>query len=328
MSAITAAVAFRSASSNHVLHRAILHERSMTLPETSFFVLPAQDHHWRALRMLLPDAVHFGCGCDLLVACETETHRVIAAAALSPWLRRSPQPGLRVALHVIQPWRRRTIAKTLLHQVDALAIPRGATALYAWDPVEPQSETARLWHALGFTQSHDHPTTRVDAGRTVEHLQKLSDRMLQHRPFPNDLKIIPLAQADPHQAAALHRQYLGGTLQMALVRLTGQVPDHFDLHLSRALLQGNQVVGLALVRRIAPTTLWIDGNVLHPQFRGGWGNLRLKLDCAQACLDAGLHTFIYHTFDQHVDSQKFADRVGGVTQAQVELYRMIPRSAD
>ncbi len=106
-------------------------------------------------------------------------------------------------------------------------------------------------------------------------------------------------------------------------RLSGIAPDAFDPALSRALLMGPDVVGLALVRPVSANALQIDGVVLHPGFRGRWANVWLKHEAACAAMEAGMKTFVYDTYDEHRDSLQFATRVGGATVMRIEPYRML-----
>src|SRR5688500_2342307 len=106
---------------------------------------------WRALRMLLPEAVHHACGCDVLVATDDDaSRRIIGAVAVAPLMRRTPLQGPKTAFHVIEAWRRRGVARELRNAAINMAAARGAHALYAADSVDPKSSEAAAWRALGF----------------------------------------------------------------------------------------------------------------------------------------------------------------------------------
>lgn len=288
-----------------------------------FLIRPAAAGDWQALRMLLPNAVHHNCGCEMAVAVEAKTGFAIGAVALSPLMRTKPHPGPRVALHVVPPWRRRGVGRQLLRWADRAAGRRGAQALYAWSSLEADSQLEKIWKYLGFNQSQSHPLTEVDAAKTVSHLQQIFDRIQRKRPIPELARIVPLGAVDPAQVIRLHLEYLGGNEALILDRLRGSAPERFDLHLSQTLLMNQQVQGLALVRRISANSIFIEGNVLHPTLRKGWANLWLKFESAKVCLAAGISTFVYETFAQHADSLKFSRRVDGFILPRIEPYRLI-----
>src|SRR5450432_1053612 len=100
----------------------------------NWIIRPAQQSDYRAARILLPNAVHFGSGCIVVVAESSDDHRVIAAAALSARLRNLPVSGARVDVHVIPPWRKYGIARALIEQMTHVARNLGAKAIFAFNP--------------------------------------------------------------------------------------------------------------------------------------------------------------------------------------------------
>jgi len=294
-------------------------------PTAPFVVRPAAERDWRAIRMLLPEAVFYGCQCRLGAA-EADS-RIIGAVAIDPVVRNSPHPGQRVALHVIEPWRRGA-GRALIAWADEVARKNGSAALYAWSSVEPGNVAAVAWRQLGFDHSQPHPQTSVDCEKTVAYLREAERRLHRRFPPPPGARVVPIHEitsSQRQQAIALQMAHLGGPWATVESQLNEDSPAACDDDLSHVLLLENRVVGLALVRRASPTTCLIESDVLDPQIRrGGWANLLLKLVPAVACQAAGMRTFVFDTFQQHGDSRRFAEKVGGVTIDRVEPYRLIP----
>ena len=103
--------------------------------------------------MLLPHVVGAGREAAFTVAACGTPQRVVGAAALGRDVRRQTHEGWQIDLHVIPPFRRRGIGRALVDFVVAQAAARGAAALHSWDWVEPESDAARAWAALGFSPS-------------------------------------------------------------------------------------------------------------------------------------------------------------------------------
>lgn len=297
---------------------------------TGLQIRRAEEHRdWRALRMLLPEAVHHGCGCDVFVATEDDaSQRIVAAVAIAPTMRYKPHRGPKVALHTIEPWRRRGVGRALLNAAAELAAARGAEALYAWSPVSPDGEAAQVWRGLGFDQTIECPLHRIDATRTVEMLQPLFDRLRERGRVPAEARMVFLRDANPDEVVDLVTTYLGGAgVQVALKsRLLGKHPDSFDPILSRVLLHRNRVVGVMLGRPVDKHVVWVESNVVHPSVRGLWANVWLKLDPSGRARGMGYRTFIYETYQQHADTNKLTSRLEGDVVPRVELYYVIASS--
>jgi GNAT superfamily N-acetyltransferase len=297
---------------------------------TAFRIRRAEEHRdWRALRMLLPEAIHHGCGCDVFVATDDDaSRRIVAAVATSPQMRLAPERGPKVALHTIEPWRRRGVARTLLQVVADLAAARGANALYAWNPLDPTSEAAQSWHRLGFDRTIECPLNRIDASRTVELLNPLFDRLQARGQIPAEARMVYLRDADLDEIVELVTTHLGGAGAPDNLknRLLGRHPNPMDPILSRVLVYRDRVVGVMLARPIDRHVVWVDANVVHPSVRGRWANVWLKLDPSARARDMGYSAFIYETYQQHTDTSKLTNRLAGVLVPRVELYRRIAAS--
>jgi GNAT superfamily N-acetyltransferase len=297
---------------------------------TDFRIRRAEEHRdWRALRMLLPQAVHHGCGCDVFVATDDDaSRRIVGAIAVAPTMRVKPYRGPKVTLHTIEPWRRRGVGRALLNAVSELAAARGAEALYASNPLSPDGEAAQAWRGLGFDQVIECPLNRIEAARIVELLQPLLDRLRERGQIPDEARIVGLREANPDEIVDLVTTYLGGAsaLDDLKNRVLGKHPDPLDPILSRVLLYRDQVVGVMLARPIEKHVAWADANVVHPCVRGRWANVWLKLESSARARDMGYHTFVYETYQQHADTNKLTNRLEGVFVPRVELYRIIAAS--
>ncbi len=293
----------------------------------AFRILRAEEHRdWRALRMLLPDAIHHGCGCDAFVATDDErSRRLIGAIAMAPLMRTQPRRGPKVALHVTQPWRGRGVEQSLLNVATSLAAARGAEALFAWNKVSPDSEEARAWQGLGFDQKLETSLTRIDAARTIEMLEPLVRWLRERGQIPADAQLVPLGDANPDEVVELVTSFLAGAGAEDEMRnrLTGNHPRPPETRLSRALLCRGRVAGVMIGTPVNEHVGLIEVNVVHPALRGGWANAWLKLEATRAGRDGGYDTFLYETHDQHADTMKLTRRLGGVVVPRVELYRVI-----
>lgn len=281
---------------------------------------------WRVLRMLLPDAVHHGCGCDAFVATDDDaSRRVIGAIAIAPLMRLQPLRGPRVALHVAPPWRRRGVGRALAAMAARLSAARGAEALYAWNKVSPASDEAQAWRSIGFDQAIESSLTRIDATRTIDMLEPLVRRLRERGQIPADAMLVPLADANPDEVVELVTSFLAGagTEVEMKNRLTGNHPRPPETRLSRALLYRGRVAGVMIGTPVNKHVGLIEVNVVHPALRGGWANAWLKLEATRAGRDGGYDTFLYETHDQHADTIKLTRRLGGTIVPRIEPYRVI-----
>src|SRR5450432_117381 len=202
----------------------------------NWIIRPAQQSDYRAARLLLPDAVHFGSGCMAWIAELRDDHRIIAAASLSPRFRSDPFPGARVAVHVIPPWRRKGIARALIEQAASAAGKFGAQAIFGFHPFEAASEAEKIWRALGFSQTCAMQVGVADMHRAENYLRPLYEQIVERNWIPPEAKIIPLSNADHAQVAILHAKYLGGTAAQVMAGLSGQSLASPDPQLSPVLI--------------------------------------------------------------------------------------------
>jgi GNAT superfamily N-acetyltransferase len=297
------------------------------VPMATFQIRYAEEHRdWRALRMLLPEAIHQGCGCDAFVATDdAASQRVIGAVAMAPLMRVKPLPGPKIALHVIEPWRRRGVARALRNVISNVAAARGAKALYAWTHLSPDSAEAQAWRAMQFDEVIDCPLNRIDATRTIEMLQPIYDWLKKRGRIPADAHLVFLRDAKPDDVLNLVTTHLGGAGDRATLkkRLLGKHPVPFDPVLSRILMHRETIVGAILGRPVEGDAVVVEVNVVHPSVRGRWANAWLKLDATSRARDLGFSTFFYETYQQHADTAKLTRRLGGVLVPRIELYHVI-----
>jgi GNAT superfamily N-acetyltransferase len=287
--------------------------------QADWIIRPAKECDYRAARLLLPHAVHFGSDCHLLVA-QSNEQQIIAAAALSPRLRAEPTPGMRMAVHVIPPWRRRGIARALIDQLASIAHSAGAKAIYAWNAIPPGGEIETCWRALGFIHANPVEVGIADLQRAEVYLRPIYQQVIEHGWIPPEAKLIRLRQADHVQVAKLHAMYLGGTAQQVLARLSG--PDPIDLDISPVLILNGMVKAFSLVRPRGKTC-HVEATVVDPSLRGGWANLLLKYEGLHWALAAGATHIIFETYGRHSDTRKLFRQVGGKRQSLIEPYRLL-----
>jgi GNAT superfamily N-acetyltransferase len=287
--------------------------------QADWSIRPAKDSDFRAARMLLPDAVHFGSDCYLLLA-QSNEQPIIAAAALSARIRSEPVPGMRIAVHVIPPWRRRGIARALIEQMVKIAHRSGAKAIYAWNPVQPESEMEKCWRGLGFIHANPVEVGIIDLRRLENYLRPIYQQVIEHGWIPPQAKLIPLRQADHSQVAKLHAMYLGGTAQQVLARLSG--PDPIDLDISPVLIL-NGIVKAFSLGYLRGKTCYVEAMVVDPSLRGGWANLLLKYEGLHWALAAGATQIVFETYQRHSDTRKLFRQVGGKRQSLIEPYCLL-----
>ncbi|HZZ42580.1 MAG TPA: GNAT family N-acetyltransferase [Tepidisphaeraceae bacterium] len=271
--------------------------------------------------MLLPGAVHFGASIRAYVAATNADGLVVGAVVLSARARAGPLIGPRVAIHVIPPMRRQGIGQALLQTAESAARSSGASALYAWLPVDIHESLK--WSQLGFTQSCHVQEFRSDLRRTLDHLTPLYEQALARNWVPTTARLVPLNRADPTAIARLHLSQLGGDLDSLLARLRGQTPPPYQPEISPVIVLNGQVVAFMLALSIGNRTALIESTVVDPSLRGRWANLWLRATAARRALELGMHTVLYYTYDQHRDSQKIAARLQSLTRDLLEPYRLL-----
>jgi GNAT superfamily N-acetyltransferase len=282
----------------------------------------------RACRMLLPRATGDGRRAALFVAAAGSPARVVGAAALGLDPRRETHHGWQVDLRVIVPYRRRGIGRALLDHAAAQATAHGVGHLHAWDWVEPDSEPARAWAALGFSPARRKLEYEADIERASSTLVPLYRQVRESGYIPAGAAILPLGESDHDAVARLHAEYLGGSRRLLLPLLSGAAPDCYHPKYSRVMLLDGRVVGASLGRVHADGVCEVDAHVLHPSVRMGWANLWLKMEAAERLLEDGIRTMRYFTLEHHTDTQRISRQAGcRLLRTLVQMRRALPPPA-
>lgn len=260
--------------------------------------------------MLLPHVTGAGRRAAFAVAAGGTPQRVVAAAALGLDARRDTHDGWQIDLHVIGPWRRRGIGRALVEHLVAYAAARGAAELHAWQWVEPDSDAARAWAALGFAPARRKREYEAEIAQASSTLVHLYEHVRADGCIPAAARIVPLSDADPHAVARLHVEYLGGSQRLLLPLLSGGAPDAYHPKYSRVMLLDGRVVGASLGRVMPDGAVEVDAQVLHPSVRLGWANLWMKMEAAELLLHDGIRTMRYFSLDQHTDTHRISRQAG------------------
>lgn len=276
---------------------------------SGFSVRVAEPRDERAIRLLLP-----GMHADAWTLLATDNHhrRIVAAAAMTNSCRPQPLVGPGVALHVIEPCRRRGIARSLLQRLEEVARQRfHATGLYAASRVERDSAEMFAWQRLRFNPLETVMEHALPIADFEPRLGPLFER-LQHRGhIPAGAQIIPLYRANPAAVMQLHLDEMGGHRQELYRKLRGAGQGAFHPHYSRVLVVDDRVQGCLLAHRTAKYTAHIDANIIAPALRGKWANVWLKLEAARRALKLGIREFTYTSFDHYTDTRSFSDQFAG-----------------
>jgi GNAT superfamily N-acetyltransferase len=264
----------------------------------------------KAVRMLLPG---LAAAAVRLVAVDCRQQLVIGAAAATRDFRRQPHAGPGVAVHVIEPCRRRGVGSRLLSELAAAVQASGATALYAAQRVDLASDDMRGWQALGFTACETVEHHLLPLAQFEPMLAPLVERLHERGRIPATAQIIPLYQADLPGVLQLHLENMGGDRGDLDRKLRGQGVGAFHPRYSRVLLVDGAIKGCILAHRGDKDTAVVDANMVDPSVRGGWANVWLKLEATRGALRLGIKNFEFTTFDHYNDTRSFTSKLGGVT---------------
>jgi GNAT superfamily N-acetyltransferase len=283
----------------------------------------------RACRMLLPRATERGQRSSLFVAAAGSPPRVVGAAAMGIDPQHRDQRWL-VDLHVIEPFRRRGIARALLDRILNEAKTLDIASLRAWEWTVADSDAARAWAALGFVPLQHRRDYEIDMNAALATLSPLLERVRDR--IPAGARVVSLAEVDPDAVLRLHEQYLGGSAGVLRPLLGGSGPGAYERQLSSVLLLAGEVVGIALGRTFADGSCEVDSRALHPSVRRRWANVWLLHEGLRRGLAAGLRVMRYFTLDEHDDTRQLSERFGGVLIAStvrmgLELQRAGPSPA-
>ena len=281
----------------------------ISLEDGEFVVRPPKRSEAKAYRMILPLVREPAVA---LVAVTGTEERVVAAAALTKTSRTKPPVGPGIAIHVIAPCRRKGIGRALLSALKQAARQQQAEALYAVQKVDAGRMEEQGWQWLGFQPIETVVYHELPLAGIEPRLGPLLEWMKQQGWIPDNAEIISLCDADHNAVVALHIQVIGGQRVVLMRKLRGEGLGAYHPVYSRVLLVDGDVVGCILAHRESKDVAVVDANILHPDVRGGWANLWLKLEATRGALELGIEKFIYNTFDHYADTRIFTEKLGGV----------------
>ncbi|MBA3483080.1 MAG: hypothetical protein H0T51_14830 [Pirellulales bacterium] len=210
--------------------------------------------------------------------------------------------------------------RALIAYARSLAMSQGARVLQTLRWFEQDSADHAYWATLGFTPHQYRYTHEISARRGYERLSPLVEQIHDHDWAPVTARIIPLADADVQAVCDLHIQHLGGSARRLMPMLDGSAPHAYDRRVSMVLLCGEQTKGFTLGWFPEPSVCEIAANVLDPTVRLGWADLLLKHAAVKAVLERGGQLFRFCTAEQHRDSRRTLERVGGgVSRTEVRM---------
>lgn len=296
---------------------------SWTIERSGFAVRPADPADRKACRMLLGP---FPEPSDRFVAVDGARGLVVAAAGAAHAVRTSPLLGPGVAVHVIEPCRRRGIATALVEALAGAALQRPAQALYTAQRVEIDGDEFRAWRGLGFEVCETVEQHELPLDQFVPRLAPLVEQLRQRGRIPPDARIVPLYAADPAAVLQLHLDHMGGDRGALFQKIRGFGPGAFHPRYSRVLMVGQRVVGCILAHRESRFVATVDAIILIPEVRGGWANAWLKLEATQGAQSLGVTHFHFTSFDHYADTRRFTQQLGGVTAKRLALmYRRLAK---
>jgi hypothetical protein len=202
-------------------------------------------------------------------------------------------------------------ARALIRYAQSRSSSSGARVLQSLRWFEQDSPDQAYWAALGFTPHQIRYAHEISAQRAYERLSPLVEQIRDHGWAPVNSRIIPLVEADVQAVCDLHVQHLGGSARKLTPMLDGSATHPYDRYASMVLVCGEQTKGFTLGWFPEPRVCEIAANVLDPSVRLGWADLLLKQAALKAVLDRGGELFRFCTAEQHRDSRRTLERVGG-----------------
>jgi hypothetical protein len=211
-------------------------------------------------------------------------------------------------------------AKALVAYAKARAVSQGAHVLQTLRWFTQDSPDQAYWAALGFAPHQFRYAHEISAQRGFERLSPLVQQILDHDWAPANARVIPLAEADVEAVCQLHVKHLGGSARRLMPMLDGTAPHPYDRRASMVLLCGEQTKGFTLGWFPEPSVCEVAANVLDPSVRLGWADLLLKDAAVKAVLERGGELLRFCTAEQHRDSRRTLQRVGGgISRTEVRM---------
>ncbi len=297
---------------------------SFDLCTSDLKIRPGDRSDWRVLRMLLPEVVHLGARVKTWVAIDTANDVIIGAIAADPTFRHEPVVGVKIALHVVAPWRGRGVEKALVEGVIPAVRRWGGQALYTWGAIEVGSEVEQFWLQLGFVHGERTTEGRITVQSGLDLIEPIWAQLCKRGRVPEGLNVLNLDEVDPTAIARLYQKHIGGSYDEILGQITGDSARRFNAYASPVLQLDGQLVGVILGRTMEEAGLgFVEAIIVDTPFRGTWANIALRLYGWRRCVEIGVHTLTYFTHKKHTDTIRFCDKLGVTTRVFVEPYRIL-----
>lgn len=272
-------------------------------------VKPARGVELKLCRMLMGNEASTHPHYELFLAL-ADSGEPLGVGSLHSGVEQLNEPwGVHLAL--VPPPRSHAVAQALLAYASARAAAQGATYLQTLRWYRPESAEHSHWTSLGFTPRQLRYAHEITVSRSQERLTPIVGQIREHGWIPSNARIIPLAEANVSAVVGLHIRHLGGTRRELTPLLDGTAPQPYDRQASLVLLCGEQTMGFTLGRFPEPNVCEVSANVLDPAVRWGWADLTLKYAALQVLIKRKVERLRFFTAEQHTDSRRSLEWVGG-----------------
>ncbi|HWF00591.1 MAG TPA: GNAT family N-acetyltransferase [Caulobacteraceae bacterium] len=289
---------------------------------TKVTIARATDAEASACLALVPEAARWPV--ELLAAtCEGEP---IGAAALA-WRDEGSPAGFALDIHVIAPERRQGVGRRLFDAAVDLA--DGETSgFWSMRPIEANAPAAAFASAVGFSpgRREHHFETRAEA--VLGLVGPIASRLRQRSRIPEDLTLVPLADAPLDQVARLMSGSADSANVATLDRLAAYARDTQGVGLdSRIALRGPHAAGAMIWRRreeVALVEMWaVDRR------NRGWLSLVLLEEALSRGQAEGVRSLRFHCDERARDTMNLAALCGAREQETLDyLYCPLAGSLD
>jgi hypothetical protein len=248
----------------------------------------------------LPPAFLFDPNPFLLVAVAGRVERLIGALAMTlrP-LEKIKATWLCIRVEDQHP----SGAEMLLGGLDE-AWARGAQSVYFGQTVDEESEAAEGLRKMGFVPAAVHEVYEMDAKEIWERTDRIRQRLLARNLIPPDVELTTLQPSVVPKVRKFLIANLPESASVLALETAGYKAEH-----SIALIQGGEIKGVLLCRRVGPVS-YVGLRVVAEELRGGlgWANLLLLNATLSSGLQTGLEISRFEfNPEQHLDTKQFAE---------------------
>lgn len=194
----------------------------------------------------------------------------------------------------------------------ASARERRADLIVGLRALEAGCREADSWLALGFERDAVKITYETSCERGFDELDRLLTKLRKHGKVPAEARVAGLREASPAELVKLLADGLGMSTATASQMVSGGGRNRVHPALSCVALCGGETVAAYLSSRIGDTTVRIESVVVKPGWRRSWANVWVKHEGVRRALASGKTTILLETGDEHGDSRRHAERVGGI----------------